>query len=203
MRPNTLTTPIRTAVVGYGYRDGKEVGYAMGRLHAQWIAASSEFRLAAVCDLDPACLKAAEEDFPGAATYQDVTDLLADAQADLVIVVTPHSSHAPLAIACLEAGKNVVVDKPMCISVAEADAMITKAGEADRTLTVYHSRGAGRSRIAIPDKELEAAIADRSSSGAPAGHSRHRLGAGTGGPGRARPGLNGCSFRRPTPTRST
>jgi predicted dehydrogenase len=54
--------------------------------------------------------------------------------------VTPHFTHAPIAIECMRAGKNVVVDKAMCLSVAEATAMIETAKKKGVMLAVFHAR---------------------------------------------------------------
>jgi len=67
-------------------------------------------------------------------------EMLARDDIDLVAVVTPHNTHAPIAIDCLNAGKHVVVDKPMSVTVAEADRMISAADNAKRTLAVFHNR---------------------------------------------------------------
>ena len=51
-------------------------------------------------------------------------EILADEAVDLVVLATPNDLHAPQAIRAMEAGKHVVTDKPMCLSLREADAMI-------------------------------------------------------------------------------
>ena len=142
MASGVLESPIRTAVAGYGgaYLNGKRVGFAAGRSHAEWIVGHPEFELAALCDTDAARLGAAGEDFPEAALYQNVNGLLADGGVDVVVVATPHNTHAALTLAALEAGAHVIVEKPMCITVAEADAMIACAHSADRMLSVFHNR---------------------------------------------------------------
>ena len=66
--------------------------------------------------------------------------LLADGGIDVVVVATPHNTHAALTLAALEAGAHVIVEKPMCITVAEADAMIAHAHNANRMLSVFHNR---------------------------------------------------------------
>jgi len=58
----------------------------------------------------------------------------------MVAVVVPHNIHAPIVIECLNAGKHVVVEKPMCIGVAEATDMVETAKKANRTLAVFHNR---------------------------------------------------------------
>jgi len=59
---------------------------------------------------------------------------------DMVSVVTAHNTHAPIVIECLNAGKHVIVEKPMCISIAEATDMIETAKKVNKTLAVYHNR---------------------------------------------------------------
>jgi predicted dehydrogenase len=57
-----------------------------------------------------------------------------------VSIVTPHSTHAPLAIQAMDAGKNVITDKAMCLSVAEARAMIAARDRNGVFLTTFHNR---------------------------------------------------------------
>lgn len=60
--------------------------------------------------------------------------------SDLVIVASPNVTHFPLARTALEAGKHVVVDKPLTVTVEEADALIRLADKLERILTVFHNR---------------------------------------------------------------
>ena len=64
--------------------------------------------------------------------------LAADPDVDAAVVATPNSLHAPQAIALLREGKHVMVEKPMAISVAECDAMITASREGGASLMVAH-----------------------------------------------------------------
>lgn len=127
------TTTLRGAVIGYGG------AFNMGKLHADSMKAAG-FTFVGACDLDPARAEAAGQDYPGIGTWTDPAKFIAECDADLVTIITPHNTHAELAIACAKAGKHVVVEKPMCITVAEADAMIAAAKKAKRTLTVYQNR---------------------------------------------------------------
>lgn len=72
----------------------------------------------------------------GCAFYTDHRRMLAETQPDVAVILTPHPFHAPLAIDCLEAGCHVLVEKPMAVQVAEADAMIEAAAKAGRLLAV-------------------------------------------------------------------
>ncbi|MCX7967935.1 MAG: Gfo/Idh/MocA family oxidoreductase [Armatimonadetes bacterium] len=123
-------TEIRCAVIGYG----------MGKFHAEEIERTDGMRLVAICDVNPKRLEQAKNDFPKAKTYQRVEELLTDGDFDLAVIVTPHNSHAPLTLKFLKAGKHVVVEKPMCITVKEATAMIETAKQKGLMLTVYHNR---------------------------------------------------------------
>lgn len=68
--------------------------------------------------------------------------MLEDSEIDAVYVATPHHLHAEHTIAALEAGKHVLVEKPMALSTTECDAMVSAAAQAKRSLAVaYYRRG--------------------------------------------------------------
>lgn len=140
---------VRCALVGYGG------AFNMGKLHGDQINAVPGMRVTAACDLDAKRMEKAREDFPGIATYTEVKELLADPNVDLCVIILPHNLHAPVALQCLKAGKHVVLEKPMCLTTAEAKAMIDLAKKNDLMLTVYHNR-----RHDGDFKALRQAIAD-------------------------------------------
>lgn len=125
--------PIRGAVIGYGG------AFNMGRGHLNWMREAGITPTAA-CDLDETRVRAAAEDFPGIRTYTTVEALLDDVEIDLVTLITPHNTHAPLAIQCAEAGKAVICEKPMCLTVQEATDMIDAARRNGVMLSVFHNR---------------------------------------------------------------
>ena len=125
---------IRCAMLGYGG------AFNMGKGHSDWINATGRMEAVAACDLDPARMESAKEDFPHFRTYTDVSKMLEDDGIDLVVIITPHNTHAKLSIQCLNAGKHVVVEKPMCITVEEATAMIEAGKKNKVTLTTFHNR---------------------------------------------------------------
>ena len=129
-----MEAPIGCAVIGYGPL------HNFGWAHSAWIDATPELRLVAVCDLDPTRTAAAKEAFPHIRTYNDVAGVWADDEIELVSIVTPHFTHCPLAVAAFEAGKHVVVEKAMCLSVDEATQMIEAGKRAGRMLAVHHNR---------------------------------------------------------------
>ena len=124
---------IKVAAIGYGG------AFNMGRRHLSE-AKEAGMTPVAVADMDPKRLRIAEVDFPGIQTYSSVGDLLKGSDAQLVVVVTPHNTHAPIARQCLNAGRHVVVEKPLAITTAECDAMIRAAENNGVVLSAFHNR---------------------------------------------------------------
>lgn len=125
---------VRCAIIGYGSV------FNWGWMHARWIKGIDDLSLVAICDKNPVCAEKAKGDYPDVDTYTNMKEMLDRDDIDMVSVVTPHSSHAVIVIECLNAGKHVVVEKPMCITVAEATNMIETAKKVKRTLAVFHNR---------------------------------------------------------------
>lgn len=122
---------IRVGIIGMG-RSGWE-------LHAEPLRGFADYKLVAVCDQSEARLAAAAKAF-GVRTGKDPQALIRDPEVDLVVIAAPSDLHAPLALAALAAGKHALVEKPMAMSLAEADAMVAAAAKAGRLLTVFHNR---------------------------------------------------------------
>jgi predicted dehydrogenase len=126
--------PIRCAMHGYGG------SFGMGRRHSEEINNVPGLKAVAACDIDRQCLDKAQEDFPYFRVYTDPEDLVGDPDVDLVVNILPHNLHAPWAIRMLQAGKHVVLEKPFCLTLEEADEMIDQARQNKRMLTCYHNR---------------------------------------------------------------
>ena len=122
---------VRVGMLGYG---------AIGHEHAVAIGRTEGLELSAVCDPNPARIDAARAFAPDARGHADGEALLADDDVDLVIVSTPPNTHADWVLRALQAGKHVVVEKPFCITVEEADRQIAAAADAGLTLAVYQNR---------------------------------------------------------------
>jgi predicted dehydrogenase len=119
-------SPLRVAVVGVGH---------LGRHHARVLASLPEVRLVGVADANPA--RAAEiAQANGADVIERVEDL--PGQVDAVSVVVPTEAHAAVAVPLLEAGIDVLVEKPMTRSLTEADALLAAADKSGRILAVGH-----------------------------------------------------------------
>ena len=82
----------------------------------------------------------AAEHYRDIKTPQTYAALLEDPEIQLVVVGTPHDTHEAMVVEACRAGKHVVVDKIMCLSVAEGERMIAAAREAKVTLSVFHNR---------------------------------------------------------------
>ena len=122
--------PIRTALIGYGY---------VGRVfHAPLIRAVPGLDLTVIGSSQPA--EAVQETAPGTVVIADPVAAATAPDVDLVVIASPNDSHARLAIAALEAGKHVVVDKPFTVSLGEARAVAAAAEKAGKTLSVFQNR---------------------------------------------------------------
>lgn len=124
---------ISVGVIGYGG------AFNMGKQHLV-LAAQAGMRPLAVAEIDPKRLEAAKQDFPGIEPYSSVAAMLKQSDVKLVIIITPHNSHAPLALKCLNAGRHVICEKPLAITTAECDAMIAAAKKHNVVLSTYHNR---------------------------------------------------------------
>lgn len=126
-----MSSKKRAAVIGIG---------GIGKWHGQMMRDTERIDVVAACDANEAMRAAMDEHFPGATFYTDCATMFKKEKLDLVAVVTPHDLHAPLAIAALEAGINVIVEKPMSTSYDACVAMMAAAEKSGRFLTVFHNR---------------------------------------------------------------
>ena len=110
------------------------LGRSGWNLHADTLSRLPGYEVAAAMDVSEARRAEADARF-GCATFDTFAEL-AHAEVDLVVVATPSHFHAEHALTALQAGKHVLVEKPLAPSVAEVDEMIAAARVADRVLTV-------------------------------------------------------------------
>lgn len=145
---------IRCGLIGYGSI------FNFGKFHGPKIQETEGLELKAVFSRSQGRTDAAKADFPYVETYNDIPTMLEAADMDLAVVITPHHTHAPIVLECLRAGKHVIVDKPMCITVAEATAMIEAAKAANRMLAAFHNRRHDGNYRAIKDAVDSGRIGD-------------------------------------------
>ncbi|OGV83998.1 MAG: dehydrogenase [Lentisphaerae bacterium RIFOXYB12_FULL_60_10] len=124
---------VKVGVIGYGG------AFNMGRHHLNEMKKAGMVPTA-VAEIDPERLKVADQDFPGIERYATVSEMLRKSSVDMLAIITPHNTHAKLAIQCLKAGRHVVCEKPFAITTAECDAMITEARKHKCVLSTYHNR---------------------------------------------------------------
>lgn len=115
------------------------IGFGLGgkAFHAPVISAVEGLRLKAVLQRHE---NAAAEIYPGVKVVRTVEELLAIESIKLVAISTPNDTHFSYAKACLEAGRDVVVDKPFTTTLAEAKELAELARKRGRLLTVYQER---------------------------------------------------------------
>jgi predicted dehydrogenase len=105
---------VRHAILGTG---------GQGKRHAQLFSSFADCEVAALCDVDPERLQAIAQKLPNAAqvaVFDDFRRVLDDPGIDSVSIVTPDHWHAPMALAALQAGKHVYVEKPCSHNIREA-----------------------------------------------------------------------------------
>ncbi len=94
--------------------------------------------LAAVCDADLRPLNEVRGKYPGVALYCDLDQMLEHTKLDAVVIAAPAPAHASLALRCIAAGKHVFVEKPLALSVEDAERVVQAAESAGVTLFVGH-----------------------------------------------------------------
>jgi len=124
---------IKVGVVGYGG------AFNMGRLHLNEMKKAGMMPMA-VAEIDPTRLDAAKADFPDIQTYGSLKEMLRKSDVDLVTVITPHNTHARLALEALNTRRHVVCEKPLAITTAQCDAMIAAAKKNKVVISTYHNR---------------------------------------------------------------
>lgn len=122
---------IKTAVIGYGFA---------GRcFHSYLVGLVPELELWGIASRDPKTREQIVAERHCRA-YTDLDEVIADPEVELVVLASPSSVHAEQAVACLDAGKHVVTDKIMCLTLAECEQMVAAAERSGKLLTVFQNR---------------------------------------------------------------
>ena len=135
------------------------IGYGLwGKHHAQAIAKAPEATLVAIACSSPETESAARADFPKVPVFLGYRSLLDRADIEAIDIVVPNHLHAEIGVAALEAGKDVLLEKPMALSVEDCDRLIRAANRHGRVLTIGHefrlSTQWGRIKALIEEGEI-------------------------------------------------
>jgi predicted dehydrogenase len=125
-----MAPEIGTAVVGYGY---------WGPNLARNVAECPGLVLRALCDPDPARLALFAQRHPEARAFAEFDEVLGDREVEAIVLATPPQTHAPLARRALEAGRHVLVEKPLATSLSDAHELAEVAHAAQRLLMPGHT----------------------------------------------------------------
>lgn len=117
------------AVIGYG---------GMGGWHVSHALKSDVVELAGIYDIKEEKRELARS--RGIYAFETLQELLDNKDVELVTIATPNDVHKELAIACLEAGKNVISEKPVMLSVQDLEDVIAVAKKAGKLFTVHQNR---------------------------------------------------------------
>ena len=132
---------IRIGIAGIGF---------MGMIHFLAAQQLRGARVAAICSRDPASVPAIgrafaatsarrrPDDLGGVRSFESFRDLIADPAIDMIDICTPTAQHADMAVAAVQAGKHVLVEKPIALTLRDADRMLSAAKSANRQLLVGH-----------------------------------------------------------------
>jgi predicted dehydrogenase len=122
--------PIGVAVVGCGY---------WGANYLRVLSELPNVRVKLACDTNPVRLKSVGERFRFVEQTRHLDDVLESSLIDAVVVATPAATHYEIAEQSLQAGKHVLVEKPLTIRAQESEALVALAAELNLTLTVGHT----------------------------------------------------------------
>ena len=130
LAPTQTPAPLRVGVLGLG---------EIGQFHVTGFEAARGADIVAVADRD-ADLVARTSKATGARGFNDITELLAGGGVDVVTVCLPHQLHHGVVLEALAAGRHVLVEKPLALTVAECDDIAAASEAAGRTVGVQHNQ---------------------------------------------------------------
>ena len=120
---------VRFGLIGFG---------AWGNCHSQAIKSTPDAELVAIAAKSAPTCDSARQAFPDATVYSDYRELLARDDIEVVDIVLPSFLHHEVASAALQAGKHVLLEKPMCLNVPDCDDLNRLAQQNDCLLAIGH-----------------------------------------------------------------
>ena len=126
------STPIRVGIIGTG---------RISDLHAIEYMKSPLAEIVALCDRNPELAAGRARDWGcgDAVILDDYEALLERADVDMVEILLPHHLHLPAALGAIEAGKIVSLQKPMCLSMEEADQLVAAVKTSDQPFKIFEN----------------------------------------------------------------
>src|SRR5262245_43693922 len=113
-----MASPVRFGIAGMG-NEGHQI--------APYFAREPSVQLTAVADVRPAALDAFHVDHPDVQTFESVAAMCESGTIDAVWIATPNPFHAEHTICAARAGVHIILEKPMTLSLEEAEAMVDTA----------------------------------------------------------------------------
>ncbi len=112
------------------------IGCSMGEHHIKGVVAKENAELLAICDIDPVRLEKCQKEYAPKMVTDDYRTLVNNPELDAVAVVTPDKCHLEMSAAFMRAGKDVLCDKPMALTVEECEEMMRVEKETGRQLMI-------------------------------------------------------------------
>jgi len=122
-------SPVKFALAGFG---------AWGKLHAKSIHENPDARLVAITAPTAATRSEAAATYPGARIFATAAEMIAQADFDLIDIVTPSHTHREIALAAMAKGRHVLLEKPMAITLEDCQAIVAGARRHGVHLAVGH-----------------------------------------------------------------
>ena len=138
-----MADKVRIGIIGCG---------TIGTVHANAYKKVANSEIVALCDILPDRLAEKAKEFGVAKTYTDYLELVKDPEIDAVSVCVPNDMHAPIAIAAFEAGKHVLLEKPMTLTASLGEEILKARDKSGKLLQMGMVRRQAADSIAV--KEL-------------------------------------------------
>lgn len=142
------THEVKIGLIGHGF---------MGHEHETMLSQMEGIRIIGISDRDPRQLDDVKE---GIKRYNSNAELLADPEVEAVLIAANNNQHHDLVIQAARAGKNIICEKPVAMSVAELDEMTAAAKECGVTFTVHHQRRLDRDFLIMKEVFDQNALGD-------------------------------------------
>lgn len=160
VKKGTVIIMKKVGIIGYGGMGQWHACSIMGTLYCNCIQFNKSdcCELAGIYDIDPAKRQLARDN--GVPVYETLNEILGDSQIDLITVATPNDTHEELVVSALNAGKNVICEKPVAMSLDSLNRMIDAANKNNRKFSVHQNRRFDNYFVAMKDLCAKDTIGD-------------------------------------------